>query len=122
MGMKKTSILKEDGPIKQTANSVPVPPVPSITDLRAKLNAVTPVQPIELRTNGRDDRAGDDKMLQPKPYNRDVSISVDAIHKSSLESPTLAQATVGNSFPDVLKRTEEFVRFNIELNKRIKGE
>ena len=114
MKIKEQRVAIEKG-VKVALALPPIPEVPK-----------APVKAVEQVVTARE-RAGDDKMLSDRMTKQDwadksIGISIDAIHKSSLEGNTLAQATIGLSFPEVLKRTEEFVRFNIELNKKIKSE
>ena len=118
MGMKKTSILK-DVPTTTSGGVLPVPPVPAVPQSPVMKKAV---QPLEQKEKAYVEKAGDDKMTKKDWADKSVGISIDAIHKSSLEGNTLAQATIGLSWPDVLKKSEEFVRFHVALNQKIKGE
>lgn len=100
-----------------------LPPIPEIPELKesvaASFGVVGPA-------NGQ--LAGDDKMLKSGVISKqewrdkDARISIDAIHKSTLESPTLGQLTVGHSEKEVHEITERYLRFNLELNRRIKAE
>ncbi len=110
MGMKK----------KEETKVLPVPPVPELNVSNVSTQK-QPVQAVDSASLRQHEKAGDDKGLV-KPYNRDNSISVDAIHKSTLEGATLAQMTIGKNEKEVFELTERYVRFNIELNRKIKGE
>lgn len=107
------------GMIKKDIKAVPpVPRIPSVPETKQQVSSAKAIQPVE-----QSGRAGDDKMLTTAPvrsYNRDESISVDAIHKSSLESPTLANMITGKSEVEQFKLIEEFVKKQIMLNREIK--
>lgn len=115
MGMKKKDL---------NTNSTSVPPVPSIPlttvnpQPRNEASPVapakkTPIQAVEQKkplppgvypyndetlSHPISERAGDDKMLKgPGPKTRDRSIELQALLKSTIESPLLAQLTMGCS-------------------------
>lgn len=89
MGMKKKDVDLNSQP---TSTMPPVPPVPVAIVKKA------PIQPLEQK-------AGDDKGFPPK--TRDRSIEVQALTKSLLESPMLAQLTMGQDQTTAMKTFKE---------------
>ena len=116
MGMKKSVAIVNE----KLASTLP--PVPAVPAVPSSVKAVQPLEQTVVKEKAFAEKAGDDKMTKKDWADKSVGISIDAIHKSSLEGNTLAQATIGLPWPDVLKKSEEFVRFHVALNQKIKGE
>ena len=76
--------------MKPKSENKAVPPIPSVP------LAVKPVQPLEKKEKAGDDRMLSDRMTKQAPVDaRSASIERQAIIKSVLESPMLAQLIVG---------------------------
>lgn len=142
MGMKKpqatnkivlgetTSITVPQTGIQVGSLIPPVPAVPSVPSLpkttvapKADPKGVSPVLPaVNNGETGMAKRftAADDKMSKADWQNKDKGISIDAIHKSTLESPTLANMAIGKSDSEVRELVRVFLKFNLELNQLAK--
>lgn len=118
------------GIVKQTGKAVEreeeattpvVPPVPSLPKTsvapKADPNGVSPVAPAKKRVNEN----GSDGMTKQDWADKDARISVDAIHKSTLESPTLANLIIGKNQVEAFQTVRDFLKFNLDLNQQAKN-
>lgn len=136
MGMKKSGhAIGDSGP---AGLDVVIPPVPSLpkTSVAPKSdpNGVSPVAPtivssgfagIKKWEQNGDKGLGkvldkDNTMSKADWQNKDKGISIDAIHKSTLESPTLANLAIGKNDDEVLALTRKFFKYQLETNQLAK--
>jgi len=116
-GKSINSWLLYEEPVLTTpaATLPPVPSVPSLpaTSVAPKPNpsGVSPVAPV---------RADGNAMTKQDWNNRQDGISIDAIHKSVLESPAVANLVIGKSQSEVYDTVRDFFKFNLELNRAAK--
>lgn len=132
MGMKKTATTSIGTPPEGLINSVgnqvfTIPPVPSLpkTSVAPKSdpNGVSPVAPTSDKGLGKVlavKSASGDNMSKQDWADKDARISIDAIHKSSLESPTLANLAIGKNDDEVLALTRKFFKYQLETNQLAK--
>lgn len=83
--------------------------------------AIPEVPAIPVKQAGKAvEHPGDDKVLTKKPYDRDRSIEVQAIMKSTLESPFLAQLTITKSEKESFELLERVFKKALELYEAAK--
>jgi len=62
----------------------------------------------------------EDKMSKADWANKDRMIGIDAVIKSTLESPALAQLVVGKNQQEAFLTAREFVKYNLETQRMAK--
>lgn len=128
MGMKKSGhAIGDSGPVGPDVVIPPVPNVPTLpkTSVNPKVdpNGVSPVAPTSDKGLGKvlaAKSASGDNMSKQDWADKDARISIDAIHKSSLESPTLANLAIGKNDDEVLALTRKFFKYQLETNQLAK--
>lgn len=96
MGMKKKEALPGIPAIPEVP-AIPVLPKTSVNPQpRNEASPVAPAKAVKAV-----ERAGDEKILA-KPYDRNRSIEIQALIKSTLESPAVAQLIVGKNDGEAL--------------------
>ena len=115
MGMKRTSILK-DVLITQPDSSIPSIPSLPVTSVNPQpRNEASPVAPAGKVVRPLE-RAGDDKGFgENKVKPRDRAIETQAILKSTLESPFLAQLTMGQNKVEATETLKYVFSFALKL-------
>lgn len=101
-----------------SAGTLPPPPAlppTTVTGTKAP-GGVPPVTPAQSR-NGSDD----DKMTKADWAKKDENIGIDAVIKSTLESPALAQMVVGKNEVEAFDLSRRYVRFNLETQRLAKA-
>lgn len=103
-----------------TVMGVPVPPLPTlptttVTNTTAP-GGVPPVTPAQKR-NDQDD----EKMTKADWARKDANIGIDAVIKSSLESPALAQMVVGKNDNEAFDLSRRYIKFNLETQRLAKS-
>jgi len=92
-----------------------VPAVPSLpttaTHETVAPKGVAPVTPAQRRPEG----SSDDKMTKADWADRNRTIELQAIMKSTLESPMLAQLAVGKRFEETLQNVHALFEFALNL-------
>lgn len=145
MGMKKKDIdaLPITNMIGTKIEDMLIPPVPNVPTLpktsvapKSDPNGVSPVAPTnpgygglykEYATSDKGlgktlaaKSASGDNMSKQDWADKDARISIDAIHKSTLESPTLANLAIGKNDDEVLALTRKFFKYQLETNQLAK--
>ena len=114
MGMVKKAADSVDGGVGQIP---PVPSLPKTTVNPQPTEGTSPVAPVQKRANEN----GSTGMTKQEWKERNDGISVDAIHKSMLESPTLANLCIGKNDQEVYELLKDFFRYNLALNRQAKS-
>jgi hypothetical protein len=109
-----------------TINTIPAymnPPAIPQTTVSATLppGGVPPVTSAKVQDKVKDTVPADDKMSKADWAEKDRRIGIDAVIKSSLESPGLAQLFVGKNVADCFTVTREFIKFNLETQALAKN-
>lgn len=119
-GGKKINSYQLEGaaapaPIAAYAPALPPPMLPALppTTLAATPapGGVAPVSKTPRTTTPAKD---DDHMSKAEWKAKDNAIAIQAIVKSSLESPALGEHVTGKSHAEFLEMTREFVKYNLE--------
>lgn len=102
-------------PVTYASPMPPMPPALPVTSVASTPapGGVAPVQKTSGYVNGNGATA-DDKMSKQDWAVRNSEIAIQAIVKSSLESPALGEHVTGKSKAEFLELTREFVRHNLE--------
>jgi hypothetical protein len=96
----------------------PMPPALPVTTVATTPapGGVAPVQKTATASNGNGNghAAAEDKMSKADWAVRNSEIAIQAIVKSSLESPALGEHVTGKSTPEFMQLTRDYVKFNLE--------
>lgn len=120
-GKKINSFQPVNGtPIASAPVAAYVPPVmPPMPPALPQTNvASTPapggVPPVSKTPRGASAVTAEDKMSKADWAARNNEIAIQAIVKSSLESPALGEHVTGKSTPEFMQLTRDYVKFNLE--------
>jgi hypothetical protein len=110
MAMKKKTVNEED-------NAAVLPAVPELPETTVnpvvRPEEASPVAPAQRRPNENGSLGESGFVLSP--------ISIDAVQKSCLESPTLANLTIGKNYDEVKDMFQDFFAFQLGLSREAKS-
>lgn len=116
-GPKGGKSVNSFGPARGGVALPPPPPSlpPTTVTQTPAPGGIPPVAPAQKRTDD------DDKMTKADWAKKDENIGIDAVIKSSLESPALAQMVVGKNEVEAFDLSRRYIKFNLETQKLAKN-
>jgi len=105
-GKSINKFLKLDG-VKTSVPPIPALPKTTLTETKAPMGE-TPVKPAVKKTE-------DEKMTKADWADRNRTIELQALLKSTLESPSVAQLVVGKRLQESLEILKEVFEFSLRL-------
>lgn len=120
-GPKGGKSVNSFGPVANgVATPPPPPPPPSLPPTTVSATkapgGIPPVTPAQKRND-----SDDDKMTKADWAKKDENIGIDAVIKSSLEAPALAQMVVGKNEEEAFGLSRRWIRFNLETQRLAKA-
>lgn len=103
--------------------ATPTPSLPSTTvSTTVAPGGVAPIAPAKRVAEQAvvQAQSENDKMTKADWSNKDRMIGIDAVIKSSLESPALGQLVVGKNQEEAFQTARDFIRFNLETQRLAK--
>lgn len=118
-GGKSVNSFSKVGAVPAAPPPAPVAPVlpPTTVAATPAPGGVPPVAPAKKSAL---QELADDKMSKADWQNKDRLIGIDAVIKSSLESPALGQLVVGKNQEEAFQTSRDFIRFNLETQRLAK--
>lgn len=115
-GPKGGKSVNSFGPAQGGVALPPPPPSlpPTTVTQTPAPGGIPPVAPARRDVNQ------DDKMTKADWQEKDKGISIDAVIKSSLESPALAQMVVGKNEVEAFELSRRYVKYNLETQRLAK--
>lgn len=116
-GGKSINGYAEVGQVASQPTVLPPPPAlpPTTVAATPAPGGVAPIAPARAAKAG-----DDDKMSKADWANKDRMIGIDAVIKSTLESPALGQLVVGKNQQEAFLTAREFIKYNLETQQMAK--